>query len=98
MGRDATGDVYDHARNAYRGGKLGGVIMGDSPASGVPLKDLTPSQYSRISELLDEAIDMALEEREAWLAEIERSDLACALILRDLFASQDGSRCSQAKE
>jgi eukaryotic-like serine/threonine-protein kinase len=52
------------------------------------LKDLTPAEYQRISQLLDESIDLAPEERSRWLTELERRDPAAAALLRDLFATQ----------
>ena len=52
------------------------------------LKDLTAAEYQRISQLLDESIDLAPEERSRWLIELERRDPAAAATLRDLFANQ----------
>ncbi len=63
--------------------------MTGSPPAGGLLKDLSPSQYSRLSELLDAAIEMAPAARDEWLAAVERSDPALVRLLRDLLRSQD---------
>ena len=57
-------------------------MVTDARGSGAPLKHLSPSQFSRISQLLDESIEMAPAERDAWLREIERSDPTAAALLR----------------
>ena len=62
--------------------------MGVSPGPSVPLKDLSPTEFSRISELLDESIELTPGEQNAWLAELERSDAKSAAVLRHLYASQ----------
>ena len=56
------------------------------------LKDLTASQYLRVSRLLDESLELTPVEREQWLACLETTDPAAALVLRDLFASQAASK------
>jgi WD40 repeat protein/serine/threonine protein kinase/TPR repeat protein len=61
-------------------------------ASEVSLKDLSAAEFSRLSALFDESIEMARGEREAWLAALERSDPKAAALLRALCASQDESR------
>ena len=61
-------------------------------ASGVSLKDLSAAEFSRLSTLWDESIDMAPGERDAWIAALERSDPKTAALLRALCASQDESR------
>jgi WD40 repeat protein/serine/threonine protein kinase len=61
-------------------------------ASGMSLKDLSAAEFSRLSALWDESIDMAPGERDAWLAALERSDPKTAALLRALSASQDESR------
>src|ERR1700691_5324347 len=61
-------------------------------ASGVSLKDLSAAEFSRLSALWDESIEMAPGERDAWLAALERSDPKAAALLRALCASQDESR------
>jgi len=60
-----------------------------SPPSDGPLKGLSPSQYSRLSELLDASLEIAADARDEWLAAIERSDPALMRLLRDLLRSQD---------
>jgi WD40 repeat protein/tRNA A-37 threonylcarbamoyl transferase component Bud32 len=49
---------------------------------------LSPSQFSRLSELLDESIEMTPEERLTWLADLERNDPDSAAVLRGLFTAQ----------
>src|SRR5580693_1572924 len=61
-------------------------------ASGVSLKDLSAAEFSRLSTLWDESIEMAPGERDAWLAALERSDPRAAALLRVLSASQDELR------
>jgi WD40 repeat protein/serine/threonine protein kinase len=61
-------------------------------ASGVSLKDLSAAEFSRVSALWDESIEMAPAEREVWLAALERSDPKAAALLRALCASQDELR------
>jgi WD40 repeat protein/tRNA A-37 threonylcarbamoyl transferase component Bud32/TPR repeat protein len=53
------------------------------------LQDLSPSEYSRVSALLDQAMEMAPEARDAWLRELECSDAKSAAVLREMFASMD---------
>jgi len=65
---------------------------GDLSASQVSLKDLSAAEYSRLSALWDESLEMAAEMREPWLAALERSDPKVASLLRELSASQDESR------
>ncbi|HEY6927617.1 MAG TPA: protein kinase [Steroidobacteraceae bacterium] len=55
------------------------------------LKDLTSSQYLRVSQLLDESLDMTPAERDHWLAALEVSDPRAAIVLRELFDSQRAS-------
>ena len=71
-----------------------GIDMGvdDLSASGVSLKELSAAEYSRLSALWDESIEMAPGKRDAWLAALERSDPKAAALLRALSASQDESR------
>src|SRR6202167_4619435 len=61
-------------------------------ASGVSLKDLSAAEFSRLSALWDESIEMAPGERDAWLAALESSDPKAAALVRALCASQDESR------
>lgn len=53
------------------------------------LRDLTPEQFSKISRLLDESLELAPGERQIWLAKLSQHDPAPAEILRGLFASED---------
>ena len=55
------------------------------------LKDLTSSQYLRVSQLLDESLDMTPAERDHWLAALELSDPQAAKVIRDLFVAQSAS-------
>lgn len=57
--------------------------------------DLSPSQFSRVSELLDESLEMAPAERQAWLSDLARHDPEAAAILASLFDSQ--SACQAAR-
>jgi len=66
--------------------------VGEFSASSVSLKELSAAEFSRLSALWDESIDMAPEERNAWLAALERSDPKAAALLRALSASQEESR------
>jgi eukaryotic-like serine/threonine-protein kinase len=66
--------------------------VGGSRASGTPLKELSASRFSRVSELLDESLDMASDKREAWLAALESSDPEAAALLRELFAAHGACR------
>jgi WD40 repeat protein/serine/threonine protein kinase len=53
-----------------------------------PLRELTPHEYSRISQLLDESLELAPAERHAWLTDLDLRDPEAAALLRRLFASQ----------
>ena len=55
------------------------------------LKDLTNSQYLRVSQLLDESLEMTPAERARWLAALQASDPQAAAVIRDLFVSQAAS-------
>jgi WD40 repeat protein/tRNA A-37 threonylcarbamoyl transferase component Bud32 len=57
------------------------------PAAG-SLKDWSPSQYLRISELLDEWLEMPDAAREVWLAALERTDPTAAAVIHNILASQ----------
>ncbi|HKD53230.1 MAG TPA: serine/threonine-protein kinase, partial [Steroidobacteraceae bacterium] len=48
------------------------------------LEAWTSAHYARISKLLDEALDLAPEAREGWLAELETRDREAALEIREL--------------
>jgi hypothetical protein len=52
------------------------------------LKGLSADRYSRISDLLDESIDMVPSDREAWLAALEKRDPQSASVLRRMFAAR----------
>ncbi|HUE09471.1 MAG TPA: hypothetical protein VMQ54_00970 [Steroidobacteraceae bacterium] len=67
-------------------------MVSGSGSSGTPLKDLSASRFSRLSELLDKSLEMPAEEREAWLAELDSSDPDAASQLRGLFASHGECR------
>jgi len=60
-------------------------------ASSVSLEDLSAPEFSRLSALWDESIEMAPVDREAWLAALERSDPQTAALLRALSASHEES-------
>jgi WD40 repeat protein/serine/threonine protein kinase len=60
-------------------------------ASGSFLQSLSPAQFARISQLLDDSLDMSVEERLVWLADLERSDLESAGIVRTLLDLQSSS-------
>src|SRR5580698_7533901 len=59
--------------------------------SGSFLQSLSPAQFARISQLLDESLDMSAEDRLAWLVDLERSDPESAGILRTLLDLQSNS-------
>jgi len=61
-------------------------------ASGVSLKELSAAEFSRLSALFDESIEMAPAEREAWLTALESREPRLAVLLREMCASQDESR------
>ena len=65
------------------------MIPSSSRASGAPLRDWSLAEYSRLSELLDESIEMEPAARNSWLDDLARTDPKSAAVLRDLFASQD---------
>ena len=68
------------------------MTLVDPPVSGTPLKGLTASQYRRLSQLLDESIDLSAEERAEWLALLDRSEPGWAAFLRNMFSSEDRDR------
>jgi WD40 repeat protein/tRNA A-37 threonylcarbamoyl transferase component Bud32 len=49
-------------------------------------------EFSRLSALLDESLDLAPADRHVWLIELQRTDPTSAAILRDVFALQDDDR------
>jgi serine/threonine protein kinase/Flp pilus assembly protein TadD len=70
----------------------------ESSPSGVSLRDLSASEFSRLSTLLDESIDMAPGEREAWLAALEGREPRLATVLREMFALQGGGQARRFLE
>jgi WD40 repeat protein/serine/threonine protein kinase len=68
------------------------VGVDESFAPGASLKDLSAEEYSRLSTLWDESIEMAPEQLDAWLAALVRSEPKLAGLLRVLCASQEESR------
>jgi hypothetical protein len=62
--------------------------MSGSRTAGDFLKGLSAQRYARISELLDESIDMTPGDREIWLAALERNDPQSAVVLRSMFAAR----------
>src|SRR5580658_9071500 len=61
-------------------------------ASGVSLKDLSAAEFSRLSTLWDESIEMAPGERDAWLAALESEEPRLGAVLREMFALQSGDQ------
>jgi WD40 repeat protein/tRNA A-37 threonylcarbamoyl transferase component Bud32 len=74
------------------------VTAGHSPEPSALLKDLSPSEYARISALLDQAVEMASEARDPWLLALECSDPKSAAVLRDMFASMDAGQAERFLE
>jgi WD40 repeat protein/serine/threonine protein kinase len=66
--------------------------LDESSAAGASLKDLSATEYSRLSTLWDESLEMAPADRESWLAALEESEPKLAALLRALCASNDASR------
>jgi WD40 repeat protein/serine/threonine protein kinase len=64
----------------------------ESPISGVSLKDLSAPEFSRLSTLWDESIEMTPAQRDAWLAALEVSEPRLAAVLREMFALQSGDQ------
>lgn len=60
-----------------------------------PLRGLTHDEFSRISRLLDESIELTFDERHAWLTNLEQHDPEAAVLLRRLFASQEEGRADR---
>lgn len=52
------------------------------------LKDLSPSEYARLSQLLDQALELDCAARDAWLADLAIGDARGAALLAGLLASQ----------
>ena len=60
------------------------------------LGDLTPSQYSRLSKLLDESLDLPPGEREAWLGKLAQSEPHLAETLRVVFGFEGKDEIGRA--
>jgi WD40 repeat protein/serine/threonine protein kinase len=60
-------------------------------ASASFLQSLSPAEFAQVSRLLDEALDLSVEDRPAWLADLERRDPHAAGILRTLLDLQGNS-------
>jgi WD40 repeat protein/serine/threonine protein kinase len=65
-------------------------MTADAPAPGASLRELSPSQYQRLSQLLDETIDLSPAQRSEWLISLAQREAAWGAYLSNLFASQDG--------
>jgi WD40 repeat protein/serine/threonine protein kinase len=50
--------------------------------------DLTADQFSEVSKLLDESLEMASEQRELWLTNLARSNPQLAVILTGIFSAR----------
>jgi WD40 repeat protein/serine/threonine protein kinase len=61
-------------------------------ASGLSLKDLSAPEFSRLSALCDESIEMATAERDAWLVALESRESRLGAVLREMFALQSGDQ------
>ena len=72
--------------------------MADASRWGGLSNQLTPAQYSRISQLLDESIELSPAGRETWLADLHSRDPAAADLLRQLFARQEDYRAGRFLE
>jgi eukaryotic-like serine/threonine-protein kinase len=66
--------------------------MDEFSVPGASLKDLSAAEFSRLSASWDELLEMAPEQRDAWLASLEGSDPALAALLRELSVSQQASQ------
>src|SRR6202789_2138959 len=64
----------------------------ESSAAGVSLKDLSAPEFSRLSALLDESIEMAPAERDVWLAALDSREPRVAAVLRRMLALQSGDQ------
>lgn len=59
-----------------------------SRESAISLKDLSAPEFARLSGLLDESMELSPADRDAWLAELERTDPKIAAALRAMLASR----------
>jgi WD40 repeat protein/serine/threonine protein kinase len=60
--------------------------------SGLSLKDLSAPEFSRLSALWDESIEMASAERDAWLVALESREPRLGAVLREMFTLQSGDQ------
>ena len=58
--------------------------MSEPKPAGDFLRHLTVAEYARISELLDQSIDLIPGDREVWLATLQRSDPKSATLKNGL--------------
>jgi WD40 repeat protein/tRNA A-37 threonylcarbamoyl transferase component Bud32 len=65
------------------------LIMEKPGGAGLLHKDLSQSEYLKLSNLLDESLEMAPETRSSWLEELSLSDPQSAALLREMFTSHD---------
>jgi WD40 repeat protein len=70
----------------------------DSSAGGPALKELTQAQFERLMALLDDSLEMALAQREPWLAALADDEPALAAILRNMLALQSGQTAQRFLE
>jgi eukaryotic-like serine/threonine-protein kinase len=66
------------------------MVLSDAPVAGALLKDLTASQRLRLSQLLDESVELQAEERAAWLGALHLIDPGWAAFIRNMLAVQGG--------
>src|SRR5689334_8893788 len=52
------------------------------------IRDLSAPQFARLSALLDDSIDLAPQERDRWLMQVELEDRPLAELLRKVLATQ----------
>lgn len=64
--------------------------MDELPTFGLSLKDLSASEFSRLSALWDHAIDLGASERDAWFLAIESEEPRLGPMLREMFALLGG--------
>lgn len=69
---------------------VGGISVGESPVRYLAIRDLGPSQFSRLSALLDEAMDMPDAQQKEWLAALDCDDPVVVTILTEMLASRGG--------
>ena len=69
-----------------------------APGSGDALAGLSPSEYARLSTLLDELLERTAPEREARLSELDRLEPAAARWLREVLAAKGSERLNSFLE